>query len=453
MSGAPEHGSTSPTGGAGRPFSCPDEGCVKSFNRKSDLQRHHRIHTNERPYSCDEPDCGKSFIQRSALTVHIRTHTGEKPHQCSVAGCGKKFSDSSSLARHRRIHTGKRPYRCTVERCEKSFCRKTTLTKHQRRTHRMHTESDPTEDELIEDDVSDSDADADDSPASLRHATSPSSVGPDEVAPVAASASNGALTDRTRPVDGFCQSFGSLAYPLTRTTSYVPPNVAQESLVRLRTGASLHVPAHVHSLPFGHPHTPPLYDAASDSPIVSPLTMISSTSEPSFNAVPTPHAHTVPPTPVSVVTPPAHHAAETFYHSASDAGTGTDYHQGFGNIAQRLGPFESSPVPSSTTGAETLHMMVSSPTISDPYPTTVAQQQSPQLAQHQQQQQLQQQHIWYDPMPTNGPMMVVPQATYMLPPTYPTYTLGGSFGAFPESCIKEQELAFMLPSARANYLL
>ncbi|KAJ5920746.1 Zinc finger C2H2 [Penicillium verhagenii] len=119
----------------GRDFNCSWEQCGKSFNRKSDLCRHYRIHTNERPYHCTVKDCNKSFIQRSALTVHSRTHTGEKPHVCDHDGCQKAFSDSSSLARHRRIHTGKRPYICQEPTCERSFCRKTTLTKHQHRSH------------------------------------------------------------------------------------------------------------------------------------------------------------------------------------------------------------------------------------------------------------------------------------------------------------------------------
>ncbi|KAH7348270.1 hypothetical protein BKA65DRAFT_550341 [Rhexocercosporidium sp. MPI-PUGE-AT-0058] len=111
-------------------FWCDWQACNKSWKKKSDLERHYRIHTNERPFPCVAPGCGKTFIQRAALKIHIRTHTGEKPFQCSHKGCGKRFSDTSILARHHRTHTGVQPYTCHV--CIKSFAEKSNLLRHQR---------------------------------------------------------------------------------------------------------------------------------------------------------------------------------------------------------------------------------------------------------------------------------------------------------------------------------
>ncbi|BGP38220.1 hypothetical protein JCM10449v2_002149 [Rhodotorula kratochvilovae] len=104
-----------------RPFACSFD-CPKAFARKSDLERHERIHKGVRPWRCDFEDCNRDFIQRSALKVHQRTHT-------------------VWLAIVEYIHTGQRPYSCTVSTCQKTFCRKTTLTKHIRRNHPQFSEN------------------------------------------------------------------------------------------------------------------------------------------------------------------------------------------------------------------------------------------------------------------------------------------------------------------------
>ncbi|GFF96892.1 C2H2-type zinc finger transcription factor [Aspergillus lentulus] len=67
------------------------------FKRKSDLDRHQRIHRNERPYHCTVEGCNRRFVQSSALKTHNRTHTGERPYLCLFDSCGKTFSDFSGL--------------------------------------------------------------------------------------------------------------------------------------------------------------------------------------------------------------------------------------------------------------------------------------------------------------------------------------------------------------------
>ncbi|XP_065271338.1 zinc finger protein 84-like [Emys orbicularis] len=105
-----------------RPYKCLD--CEKSFKHSSDLVSHQRIHTGERPYKC--PDCGKSFRQSSVLISHQRIHVAERPYKCP--DCGKRFSQSSNLLKHQRIHTGERPYNCLE--CGKHFSNFSYLISH-----------------------------------------------------------------------------------------------------------------------------------------------------------------------------------------------------------------------------------------------------------------------------------------------------------------------------------
>uniref|UniRef100_A0A8D8J9S6 Zinc finger protein 33A n=1 Tax=Culex pipiens TaxID=7175 RepID=A0A8D8J9S6_CULPI len=100
------------------------EVCHKTFQRKSNLVDHLRLHANVKLFSCNY--CDAAFVQSGNLKSHIRTHTQEKPFTCS--DCGKAFSQSSALKTHMRSHTNTRDYICDI--CQKGFTNKSDLTKH-----------------------------------------------------------------------------------------------------------------------------------------------------------------------------------------------------------------------------------------------------------------------------------------------------------------------------------
>ena len=109
--------------------------CKKTFKTRSCLERHVKIHTNEKKHFCDT--CGKGFARRDVLRRHIRMHTGEKPYKCEL--CGKRFTDSGNLACHSKTHIEVRPHLCLT--CGKSFKTKCYLIKHQRQHHFSNKET------------------------------------------------------------------------------------------------------------------------------------------------------------------------------------------------------------------------------------------------------------------------------------------------------------------------
>ncbi|KAI9375091.1 hypothetical protein BJX61DRAFT_495263 [Aspergillus egyptiacus] len=76
--------------GKGAKKSCVCPYCQRGFRRLEHLQRHVRLHTNEKPYTCT---CGESFARRDLLKRHHRlVHDGQEPSPTSSHGADGPFA-------------------------------------------------------------------------------------------------------------------------------------------------------------------------------------------------------------------------------------------------------------------------------------------------------------------------------------------------------------------------
>lgn len=70
--------------------------CSKEFSSKYLLERHTKVHTNEKNFVCTL--CSKSFNQKNALDAHIKVHIGSRPYACPH--CSNTFSQRGNLKTH-----------------------------------------------------------------------------------------------------------------------------------------------------------------------------------------------------------------------------------------------------------------------------------------------------------------------------------------------------------------
>ncbi len=116
-----------------KPHVCKFEGCDASFARKHHLYYHKRTHMTgepEKPFICEYDDCDQRFYNKQGLTIHKRTHTGEKPYLCGFEGCDARFRRSHHLKNHEPIHTDEKPHSCDFDGCNVAYRQRAHLLKH-----------------------------------------------------------------------------------------------------------------------------------------------------------------------------------------------------------------------------------------------------------------------------------------------------------------------------------
>lgn len=80
-----------------------EDGLMLRYRCYQDRHKHTSAHRQKFPkYEC--PQCGKGFVRPSSLSTHMNIHTGDKPFVCPFKNCGKTFNAKSNMLRHHKLH-------------------------------------------------------------------------------------------------------------------------------------------------------------------------------------------------------------------------------------------------------------------------------------------------------------------------------------------------------------
>ncbi|XP_052097213.1 uncharacterized protein LOC127732187 [Mytilus californianus] len=109
--------------------------CGKTFANGHKLKAHQYVHDIHPPLKCKI--CHQTLKTENTLSYHMKTkHDETYQKNVSCEYCGKLFWCKSELDKHLRVHTNERPYLCHI--CSSSFKTTGNLRNHQRAIHENH---------------------------------------------------------------------------------------------------------------------------------------------------------------------------------------------------------------------------------------------------------------------------------------------------------------------------
>ncbi len=106
----------------------------KKYKTQTNLYSHVKHHHSVHRYTCPEDGCCKTFAYRSKLDLHVSTHKPSLLYHCPSNACKSVCSTNKSLKAHvRHQHTHVKVYNCSV--CSFHTENHASLNNHMRSKH------------------------------------------------------------------------------------------------------------------------------------------------------------------------------------------------------------------------------------------------------------------------------------------------------------------------------